>query len=124
MVMADADSDQASKYLLQKPNVELINSFTLKKTFRNIFFTINEDDNPEPDNQFFLETEPLLKSFPTTTIILIKKTPILNCSDAKTIKKGLQVLNFSTEGNDATVIPTFKIVFRMHSGLFINSINI
>lgn len=117
--MADADSDQASKYLLQKPNVELINSFTLKKTFRNIFFTINEDDNPEPDNQFFLETEPLLKSFPTTTIILIKKTPILNCSDAKTIKKGLQVLNFSTEGNDATVIPTFKIVFRMHSGLFL-----
>ena len=121
MIMADADRDQAYKFLFQKTNLELIQSFVMKEIFRNICFVINEDDNPEPNNEFFLEPEPVLKSFPTTTIILIKKTPFLNCSDAKTIKKDLQILNFSTEGNDTTVITHIQNCIQTAFGSLFNS---
>ena len=121
MVMADADRDQAYKFLFQKTNIELIQSFVIKENFRNICFVINEDDNPEPNNEFFLEPEPVLKSFPTTTIILIKKTSFLNCSDAKTIKKDLQILNFSTEGNDPSVITHIQNCIQIAFGSLFNS---
>ena len=104
MIMGDADRDEAYKFLFQKCNVELLQSFISKETFHHICFVINEDDNPDPSKTFFLESDPILKSFPTTTIILIKKTPYLNCSDIKTIKKDIQILNFSIEGNDSQVL--------------------
>ena len=104
MIMGDADKEEASKFLFQNLNKELIQSFISKESFHHICFVINEDDNPEPNKQFFLEPDPILKPFPTTTIILIKKTPYLNCSDTKTIKKDIQILNFSTEGNDSQVL--------------------
>ena len=66
----------------------------------------------EPDKEFFLEFKPVLKSFPTTIIILITKTPILNCSNTNTIKKDLQILFFSTEGNDDSVIPHIQNCIR------------
>ena len=53
MVMADADRDEAYKFLFQKINVELMQSFITKETFSNICFVINEDENPQPNNKFF-----------------------------------------------------------------------
>ena len=104
MIMGDADRDEAYKFLFQKGNLELLHSFVSKETFHHICFVINEEDNPDPSKTFFIEIDPILKSFPTTTIILIKKTPYLNCSDIKTIKKDIQILNFSIEGNDSQVL--------------------
>ena len=104
MIMGDAERDKASEFLFQKINKELIQSFISKDSFHHICFVINEEDNPDPKKLFFLEADPILKPFPTTTIILIKKTPYLNCSDIKTIKKDIQILNFSTEGNDSQVL--------------------
>ena len=121
MVMADADRDEAYKFLFQKINVELMQSFITKETFSNICFVINEDENPQPNNKFFLESDPLLKSFPTTIIILIKKTPFINCSDAKSIKKDLHILNFSTEGNDAAIITHIQNCIQTAFGSLFNS---
>ena len=121
MVMADADRDEAYKFLFQKINIELMQSFITKETFRNICFIINEDENPQPNHEFFLESDPQLKSFPTTTIILIKKTPFINCSDTKAIKKDLQILNFSSEGNDSAVITHIQNCIQTAFGSLFNS---
>ena len=72
MIMGDADRDEAYKFLFQKCNVELLHSFVSKETFHHICFVINEEDNPDPSKTFFIEIDPILKSFPTTTIILSK----------------------------------------------------
>ena len=121
MLMADADRDQAYKFLFQKINLELVQSFVSKETFRNICFVVNEEDNPEPNKEFFLEPEPTLRTFPTTTIILIKKTPSLDCSDIRIIKRDLQILNFSSEGNDSSIVNHIQNCIQTAFGTLFNS---
>jgi dynein heavy chain 1 len=75
-----------------------------KKKIHNICLVINEDEQPTQGQEYFLEEEPTLKSFPSTNIIFIKKIPYLDCSDQKKIKKDLQILNFSTESNDTSML--------------------
>ena len=104
MIMGDADKDEASKFLFKTINREIIQLFISKDSFHHICFVIKDEDNPDPNNIFFLENDPILKPFPTTTIILIKKTPYLNFSDIETIKNDIQILNFSIEGNDSQVL--------------------
>ena len=121
MVMADADRDQAYKFLFQKSNLDLIQSFASKETIVNLCFVVNEDENPEPNKEFFLESDPTIKSFPTTTIILIKKIPYLDCSDTKIIKRDLQILNFSSEGNDSSIMNHIQNCIQNAFGSLFNS---
>ena len=103
-LMADADRDAVYKFLITKNNLEFLRAFSTRENIHKISLVINEDDNPEPEQEFFLESEPSLKSFPSTNIIFIKKIPFLDCSDIKKIKKDLQILNFSTESNDTSML--------------------
>ena len=121
MIMADADRDQAYKFLFQKSNLDLIQSFASKETIVNLCFVVNEDENPEPNKEFFLESDPTIKSFPTTTIILIKKIPYLDCSDTKIIKRDLQILNFSSEGNDSSIMNHIQNCIQNAFGSLFNS---
>ena len=104
MLMADADRDAVYKFLITKTNLEFLRSFSTRENIHNICLVINEDDQPEEDKEFILESDPTLKSFPSTNIIFIKKIPYLDCSDMKKIKKDLQILNFSTESNDTSML--------------------
>ena len=121
MIMADADRDQAYKFLFQKSNLDLIQSFASKETIVNLCFVVNEDENPEPNKEFFLESDPTIKPFPTTTIILIKKIPYLDCSDTKIIKRDLQILNFSSEGNDSSIMNHIQNCIQNAFGSLFNS---
>ena len=104
MLMADADRDAVYKFLINKTNLEFLRSFSTRENIHNICLVINEDEQPEPDKEFLLESDPTLKPFPSTNIIFIKKIPYLDCSDMKKIKKDLQILNFSTESNDSSML--------------------
>jgi len=121
MIMADADRDQAYKFLFQKTNLDLIQSFASKETIVNLCFVVNEDENPEPNKEFFLESDPTIKPFPTTTIILIKKIPYLDCTDTKIIKRDLQILNFSSEGNDSSIMNHIQNCIQNAFGSLFNS---
>ena len=103
-LMADADRDSVYKFLITKNNLEFLRAFCTRENIHNISLVINEDDNPSPDLEYLLESDPSLKSFSSTNIIFIKKIPFLDCSDIKKIKKDLQILNFSTESNDTTML--------------------
>ena len=103
-LMADADRDSVYKFLITKNNLEFLRAFCTRENIHNISLVINEDDNPSPDQEYLLESDPSLKSFSSTNIIFIKKIPFLDCSDIKKIKKDLQILNFSTESNDTTML--------------------
>lgn len=98
MIMADADRDQAYKFLFQKSNLDLIQSFASKETIVNLCFVVNEDENPEPNKEFFLESDPTIKSFPTTTIILIKKIPIWIAQILKSSKEICKSLTLVAKG--------------------------
>ena len=104
MLMADADRDAVYKFLITKTNLEFLRSFSTRENIHHICLVINEDEQPEQDKEFLLEADPTLKSFPSTNIIFIKKIPYLDCSELKKIKKDLQILNFSTESNDASML--------------------
>ena len=73
MLMADADRDAVYKFLINKTNLEFLRSFSTRENIHNICLVINEDDQPEPDKEFLLESDPTLKPFPSTNIIFIKK---------------------------------------------------
>ena len=103
-LMADADRDAVYKFLTTKNNLGFLRSFCSRENIHNISLVINEDDNPNQGEEYLLESDPSLKSFPSTNIIFIKKIPYLDCSDIKKIKKDLQILNFSTESNDTTML--------------------
>ena len=103
-LMADADRDSVYKFLITKNNLEFLRAFCTRENIHSISLVINEDDNPSPDQEYLLESDPSLKSFSSTNIIFIKKIPFLDCSDIKKIKKDLQILNFSTESNDTTML--------------------
>ena len=103
-LMGDADRDAVYKFLITKNNLEFLRSFCTRENIHNISLVINEDDNPNPDQEFILESDPSLKPFPSTNIIFIKKIPFLDCSDIKKVKKDLQILNFSTESNDTSML--------------------
>jgi dynein heavy chain 1 len=102
--MADADRDAVYKFLTTKNNLDFLRTFCSRENIHNISLVINEDDNPNQGEEYLLESDPSLKSFPSTNIIFIKKIPYLDCSDIKKIKKDLQILNFSTESNDTTML--------------------
>ena len=103
-LMADANRDSVYKFLITKNNLEFLRAFCTRENIHSISLVINEDDNPSPDQEYLLESDPSLKSFSSTNIIFIKKIPFLDCSDIKKIKKDLQILNFSTESNDTTML--------------------
>ena len=103
-LMADADRDAVYKFLTTKNNLGFLRTFCSRENIHNISLVINEDDNPNQGEEYLLESDPSLKSFPSTNIIFIKKKPYLDCSDIKKIKKDLQILNFSTESNDTTML--------------------
>ena len=103
-LMADADRDAVYKFLTTKNNLGFLRTFCSRENIHNISLVINEDDNPNQGEEYLLESDPSLKSFPSTNIIFIKKIPYLDCSDIKKIKKDLQILNFSTESNDTTML--------------------
>ena len=103
-LMADADRDVVYKFLITKNNLDFLHLFCTRENIHNFSLVINEDDNPNPEEEYLLEIDPSLKSFPSTNIIFIKKIPYLDCSDVKKIKKDLQILNFSTESNDTTML--------------------
>ena len=103
-LMADADRDAVYKFLTTKNNLDFLRTFCSRENIHNISLVINEDDNPNQGEEYLLESDPSLKSFPSTNIIFIKKIPYLDCSDIKKIKKDLQILNFSTESNDTTML--------------------
>ena len=103
-LMADADRDEVYKFLTSEKNLDSLQNFATEKKIHNICLVINEDEQPTQGQEYFLEEEPTLKSFPSTNIIFIKKIPYLDCSDQKKIKKDLQILNFSTESNDTSML--------------------
>ena len=86
-LMADADRDEVYKFLTSEKNLDSLQNFATEKKIHNICLVINEDEQPTQGQEYFLEEEPTLKSFPSTNIIFIKKIPYLDCSDQKKIKK-------------------------------------
>ena len=104
MLMADADRDAVYKFLINKPNLEFLRSFSTRENIHNFCLVINEDESPEPGKEYFLKADPTIKPYPSANIIFIKKIPVLDCSDIKKIKKDLQILNFNIESNDSSMI--------------------
>ena len=86
-IMADADRDKLKEFLDQPLNTEILRSFVLNKDHRNICVTKREEEKSEQFKDYFLETIPELKPFPTSTIVFIKRVDFLDCNDKKKIKK-------------------------------------
>ena len=65
MLMADADRDAVYKFLINKPNLEFLRSFSTRENIHNFCLVINEDESPEPGKEYFLEADPTIKPYPS-----------------------------------------------------------
>ena len=82
--------------------------FAVDPTLKLISITKNENESNEGIDDIFLETELQYKPMKTSTVVFIKKVPNINCKNISSIKKDLQVLNFSSEGNDNSIFQNMQ----------------
>ena len=55
----------------------------------------------------------------TSTLVFIKKVPFINCKNISSIKKDLQALNYSSEGNNNSIFQNMHITFKIHFILYL-----
>ena len=104
ILMIDLDKDHLYKELAKPANTEIVRQFQKDPNTKLVCITKSDEDvQNEDERTIFIETELSYKAIKTSTIIFIKKVPVLNCENASLIKKQLQILNFSSEGNDNSV---------------------
>ena len=103
-MMIELDKDRLYKELTKSANIEFVKNFQKDPTTRLICITKNDEENISNETrELFIESELLYKPMKTSTILFIKKLPVIDCTSQAIIKKQLQILNFSSEGNDNSV---------------------
>ena len=101
-VVIDADSEKVSNLLSSPQNINILKLFISEASNKIISITKNEEESKDPSKEYIFETEPTFKEFSNSTIIFLKKVPIIDCSKPKTIKRDLQMFNFNG-GNDISM---------------------
>ncbi|MCQ2815661.1 MAG: AAA family ATPase [archaeon] len=112
----DIDKDVLYKELSKQQNVDKLKSFTKNDTTRLISITqLDETDSSsegdagkEEDPKIFIDTSLEYKKQNCQTIIFMKKNDKLDCSNKQKIKKNLQLLNFTSDGNDKSVFNSMQ----------------
>ena len=99
-VVIDADTDKVLDLLSLEQNKNILKLFISEASHKIICLTKNESENKE--QEYIFETEPTFKEYPNSTILFLKRVPYINCSKPKTIKKDIQMFNFSG-GNDVSM---------------------
>lgn len=101
-VVIDADSEKVSNLLSTEQNKNILKLFISEASSKIICLTKNEEEAKDPSKEYIFEVEPTFKEFSNSTIIFLKRVPYIDCSKPKTIKKDLQMFNFSG-GNDISM---------------------
>ena len=108
MLMIDIEKEKLHQFLEQQNHLNLLKKFAVDPTLKLISITKNENESNEGIDDIFLETELQYKPMKTSTVVFIKKVPNINCKNISSIKKDLQVLNFSSEGNDNSIFQNMQ----------------
>ena len=101
-VVIDADSEKVKSLLSNPQNTNILKLFICEASNKIICLTKNNEENPDSSKEYFFEKEPTFKEFSNSTIIFLKRVPFLDCSKPKTIKRDLQMFNF-TGGSDISM---------------------
>ena len=91
----DADSEKVKNLLFSPQNLNSLKSFISEPSSKIICLIKNEEESPDPSKEYIFETEPTFKEFQNSTIIFLKRVPVIDCSKPKTIKRDLQMFNFN-----------------------------
>ena len=94
-LVIDADSEKVSNLLSTEQNKNILKLFISEASNKIICLTKNEEEAKDPSKEYIFEVEPTFKGFSNSTIIFLKRVPYIDCSKPKTIKKDLQMFNFS-----------------------------
>ena len=109
MLMIDIDKDKLISFLNEQNHLNLVKKFSIDPNLKLLAITKNENEsNDEDSKELYLEFELQYRPIKTSTIIFIKKSPNINITNIKTIKKDLQVLNFSSEGIDNNIFQNMQ----------------
>ena len=101
-VVIDADTEKVTNLLSSNQNQEKLKLFISEPSHKIICLIKNEDESKDPSNEYIFETEPTFKDFQNSTIIFLKRVPYIDCTKPKTIKRDLQMFNF-TGGSDTSM---------------------
>ena len=101
-VVIDADAEKVTNLLSSNQNQEKLKLFISEPSHKIICLIKNEDESKDPSNEYIFETEPTFKDFQNSTIIFLKRVPYIDCTKPKTIKRDLQMFNF-TGGSDTSM---------------------
>ena len=101
-VVIDADSEKVSNLLSTEQNKTILKLFISEASNKIICLTKNEEEAKDPSKEYIFEVEPTFKEYSNSTIIFLKRVPYIDCSKPKTLKKDLQMFNFSG-GNDISM---------------------
>ena len=101
-VVIDADSEKVKNLLSTPQNKSILKLFISEASNKIICLTKNEEETQNPSKEYFFEKEPTFKEFSNSTIIFLKRVTVLDCSKQKTIKRDLQMFNF-TGGSDVSM---------------------
>ena len=101
-VVIDADTQKVLDLLSTEQNKNILKLFISKASNKIICLTKNDEEGKDPSKEYIFETEPTFKEFSNSTIIFLKRVPYIDCSKPKTIKKDLQMFNF-TGGSDISM---------------------
>ena len=101
-VVIDADPQKVKDLLSDSKNLDVLKAFISEAQNKIVCLTKNEEETQDPSKAYIFEKEPTYKEFSNSTIIFLKRVPILDCSKPKTIKRDLQMFNFSG-GNDLSM---------------------
>ena len=98
-VVIGANTQKVSALLSTYQNKNILKLFISKASNKIICLTKNEEKGKDPSQEYIFETKPIYKKFSNSTIMFIKRVPFIDCSKPKTIKKVLQMLNFTGGSN-------------------------
>ena len=101
-VVIDADSEKLKNLLFSPQILNTLKLFISEASSKIICITKNEEESPDPSKEYIFETEPTFKEFQNSTIIFLKRVPIIDCSKPKTIKRDLQMFNYNG-GSDVSM---------------------
>ena len=101
-VVIDADSEKVKNLLCSPQNINTLKLFICDSSNKIISLTKSEEETQDSSKEYIFETEPTFKEYPNSTIIFLKRVPIIDCSKPKTIKRDLQMFNFNG-GNDISM---------------------
>ena len=101
-VVIDADSEKVKNLLFSPQILNTLKLFISEASSKIICITKNEEESPDPSKEYIFETEPTFKEFQNSTIIFLKRVPIIDCSKPKTIKRDLQMFNYNG-GSDVSM---------------------